>query len=138
MLQKIAAVRTTGSAVRSRRELSTVRTELNQQRRFRAEQLDELRADATDADEAQLRVTRVLGIGVEAALDEIDAALRRLAAGSYGTCERCAEPILWERLEVLPTARLCTSCQHTSETGRSRSARRMQTGRMAGSTVTGA
>jgi RNA polymerase-binding transcription factor DksA len=122
MPQKSAIVRTAGSAVRTSREVSEIRTGLNQQRRFRTEQLEELTAGAADADE----VARVLGIGVEAALDDIDAALVRLEGGSYGMCERCAEPISWERLEVLPTARFCTSCQHTIESARSRSARQTQ------------
>jgi hypothetical protein len=32
--------------------------------------------------------------------------------GSYGICERCTEPIPWQRLEVLPMSRLCTPCQY--------------------------
>jgi DnaK suppressor protein len=40
-------------------------------------------------------------------------ALRRMAEGSYGTCERCTAAIPLERLEVLPHARFCVSCQHT-------------------------
>ncbi|WP_191563593.1 TraR/DksA family transcriptional regulator [Janibacter melonis] len=43
-------------------------------------------------------------------LDEIDAALRRLDGGGYGTCERCGEPIGEARLEAKPTARLCIRC----------------------------
>jgi DnaK suppressor protein len=38
---------------------------------------------------------------------EIDAALRRMDAGAYGTCEECEEPIAIERLKVLPYTRLC-------------------------------
>lgn len=40
-------------------------------------------------------------------LDEVDAALGRLEAGTYGTCERCGEPVGEARLEAKPTARLC-------------------------------
>ena len=40
--------------------------------------------------------------------------------GYYGTCEHCTEPIPFERLEVLPMSRLCTPCQHLTESGRSR------------------
>jgi RNA polymerase-binding protein DksA len=43
-------------------------------------------------------------------LDEIDAAQRRLEAGSYGVCEECGSPIGDERLEARPTARLCLRC----------------------------
>lgn len=40
-------------------------------------------------------------------IDEIDAAAARLAAGSYGRCEVCHQPIGAERLEGRPTARTC-------------------------------
>ena len=43
-------------------------------------------------------------------LRELDAAERRLAAGAYGCCERCGEPIGDERVAALPTARLCVHC----------------------------
>ena len=43
-------------------------------------------------------------------LRELDAADRRLAAGGYGRCERCTEPIGDERLRALPAARLCVRC----------------------------
>jgi DnaK suppressor protein len=72
-------------------------------------------------------VTRTLTLAAEAALSEIDAALRRLEEGSYGLCESCAEPIPWERLDVLPMSRLCTPCQHLAESGRSNSVHSGQT-----------
>ncbi|MFK5633308.1 MULTISPECIES: TraR/DksA family transcriptional regulator [unclassified Ornithinimicrobium] len=42
-----------------------------------------------------------------AALAEIDAATARLAAGTYGRCEVCQEPIGDGRLGARPTARAC-------------------------------
>ena len=71
------------------------------------------------ADQTRLQVTRVLTLAAESALAEIDAALQRLEEGTYGTCERCAKPIPWERLEVLPMTGLCTPCQYIAESGRS-------------------
>lgn len=44
---------------------------------------------------------------LEAELDEIEAALGRVDDGSYGKCELCGRPIGGERLEALPSARLC-------------------------------
>jgi DnaK suppressor protein len=41
-------------------------------------------------------------------------ALRRMADGSYGTCEGCTASIPLERLEVLPQARFCVPCQRIS------------------------
>jgi RNA polymerase-binding transcription factor DksA len=48
-------------------------------------------------------------------LDEIDAAQARLAAGTFGTCERCAKPIPLARLRALPAARLCVACEREAE-----------------------
>lgn len=44
------------------------------------------------------------------ALSDVDAALRRLDDGSYGTCERCGNPIALARLEARPAARECIAC----------------------------
>jgi RNA polymerase-binding transcription factor DksA len=41
---------------------------------------------------------------------ELEAALERLDAGTYGTCERCGEAIAPARLEVLPATALCITC----------------------------
>jgi DnaK suppressor protein len=38
-------------------------------------------------------------------------ALRRMAEGSYGTCQGCAAGIPLERLEILPHAQFCVPCQ---------------------------
>ena len=41
---------------------------------------------------------------------EIAAALARIDAGTYGSCETCGLPINPQRLEVIPEARLCVTC----------------------------
>ena len=41
---------------------------------------------------------------------EVDAALARVAAGTYGTCEVCRRPIAEARLRARPTARTCVAC----------------------------
>lgn len=43
-------------------------------------------------------------------LAEIDAALERLGAGTYGVCESCGEKIAEGRLEARPVARTCITC----------------------------
>ncbi len=45
------------------------------------------------------------------AMDEINAALRRIGDGTYGTCVACGAPIPFERLEVVPAADRCVACQ---------------------------
>ncbi|GAA1728282.1 TraR/DksA family transcriptional regulator [Microbacterium paludicola] len=43
-------------------------------------------------------------------LQEIDAALARIDAGTYGVCEVCGEPIAAGRLLARPTATRCIRC----------------------------
>jgi DnaK suppressor protein len=49
------------------------------------------------------------------ALDEIDAALQRIAEGTYGRCAACGKPIALARLRALPTTRLCIDCARARE-----------------------
>jgi RNA polymerase-binding transcription factor DksA len=49
---------------------------------------------------------RVLG-EAETVLDDVDAALGRLADGSYGVCVICGGRITDDRLEAAPTAATC-------------------------------
>ncbi|KRE43058.1 hypothetical protein ASG74_07440 [Knoellia sp. Soil729] len=49
-------------------------------------------------------------------LREIEAALQRVEAGTYGVCEFCGRAIAPGRLEARPTARTCV--EHASSTGR--------------------
>ena len=51
----------------------------------------------------------------EHVLAEIDAALRRIENGTYGTCTNCGKQIPEERLEALPWATLCIDCQRDQE-----------------------
>jgi DnaK suppressor protein len=43
-------------------------------------------------------------------LDEVEAALARVDAGTYGECERCGDPIAPARLEARPAAARCVAC----------------------------
>jgi DnaK suppressor protein len=52
-------------------------------------------------------------------LTEIEAAIERIEAGTYGICEVCGEPIDPARLEARPTARTCV--HHVAPAGRARS-----------------
>jgi DnaK suppressor protein len=82
------------------------------------EELGEISGGGTDnhlADTASATYDRELDEGLEEGaqqtLDEIEAALARIADGSYGTCEVCGEPIGAERLSAIPWARLCIADQ---------------------------
>ena len=48
-------------------------------------------------------------------LEDIDEALRKIEEGTFGVCETCAKPIDPPRLEVVPQARFCISCQEQEE-----------------------
>jgi RNA polymerase-binding transcription factor DksA len=45
-----------------------------------------------------------------AELRDLDAAEQRLAAGTFGRCARCGEPIGDERLAARPAAGTCVAC----------------------------
>jgi DnaK suppressor protein len=70
-------------------------------------------ADELDAAEAsserQLRSS--LLAQSQRQLQQVEAALRRLEAGTYGLCERCGQAIRPERLSALPYATTCLNCQ---------------------------
>ena len=51
-------------------------------------------------------------------LAQVEAALQRLDEGTYGTCARCDREIDIERLEALPYATLCITCQSEIERNR--------------------
>jgi DnaK suppressor protein len=46
-------------------------------------------------------------------LAEIDAALERIARGTYGLCEECGGPIGRQRLRAIPDAWHCVGCSQT-------------------------
>ena len=54
-------------------------------------------------------------IGMAAKIADIDRALERLAAGNYGICEACGQPIGVARLEASPATRFCRTDQARSE-----------------------
>ena len=65
-------------------------------------------ADAADA--ASLQENRLRARGIveqhQQTINEIDAALRRLEVGSYGISETSGEPIAYDRLMLIPWARI--------------------------------
>jgi RNA polymerase-binding transcription factor DksA len=56
---------------------------------------------------------RNLALSVQAglAVEEIDDALKKIERKTYGSCERCHQPIPKARLRALPFARLCVACK---------------------------
>lgn len=48
-------------------------------------------------------------------LEQNEAALCRLEAGAFGTCENCGNPIGKARMEVFPKATMCVRCKQRAE-----------------------
>jgi DnaK suppressor protein len=69
--------------------------------------------DATAAFDQAAAVS--LRRGKERMLDQIEDALERIDAGTYGVCERCGGEIDFARLKAIPQATLCMSCQKVAE-----------------------
>jgi DnaK suppressor protein len=65
--------------------------------------------DATDIAE-QERDLALIGT-LRERMRDVDRALERLDAGTYGICEGCGQPIVPERLEARPFATFCVQCQ---------------------------
>lgn len=84
----------------------------------RAESAAEARENASD-DWAQADAERDLAFALEeresAELVAIDAALKRIADGSYGLCLDCGVQIANARLHASPTALRCVACQEKLE-----------------------
>ncbi len=64
-------------------------------------------------------------------LAAIDAALARIRAGVYGSCEDCGKQIPTARLQAVPYATLCIKCQRFEERSRNRGGARFHWERVA-------
>lgn len=82
-----------------------------------AAEIDQLRSaerdaeveDASQGEQLQYDLSQ-LGEVEQREVAQIDAALQRLEAGSYGTCRDCGQEIDPGRLEALPFALDCADC----------------------------
>ncbi len=113
-------------------DLAALRENLQDQRVFRQEQLQQLRqaqqlpapaAGRADAPRERLagpqaEVRGKLAASARMVLADIEAALARMDHGDYGNCHLCREPIGRARLAVVPQGRYCTRCQQAREAGR--------------------
>ncbi len=50
-------------------------------------------------------------------LEQIDEALQRIELQNYGTCQNCGQLIAEARLNAVPYARYCMTCQEKLENG---------------------
>ncbi|HEU4320870.1 MAG TPA: TraR/DksA C4-type zinc finger protein [Acidimicrobiia bacterium] len=101
---------------------------LRKEREQLVHQLDELGAAETgdlradldfggsfaDAASVTAERTEVLGLvdSLKSQLDDVDAALAHIEAGTYGICDRCGNAIGDDRLEFRPESILCVDCKN--------------------------
>jgi len=72
--------------------------------------LADVASEAVDADVQVLHTERSI-------LDDINAALQRIADGSFGRCTTCGSTISEERLKAIPYTPLCVRCSRISSEG---------------------
>jgi RNA polymerase-binding transcription factor DksA len=111
--------------------LPRLRRLLEEQRRFRRDQLSQLAnqdrqvqsevagvhledLDAS-ADSARMEVSAAVAAAARQALYDVEEALERIDAGRYGRCTQCEAEIPVERLRAIPQAGLCMRCQARAE-----------------------
>jgi len=65
-----------------------------------------------EADEAsELEKRLALEERLRESLNEVEHALQKYEAGTYGLCDSCGQTIEKDRLEAIPQASLCLSCK---------------------------
>lgn len=62
------------------------------------------------AEAVERLATTATARSIAASIEEIDAALARIADRSYGVCERCGSQIAAARLEARPASVTCIDC----------------------------
>ena len=114
----------------TKRLIATLRKRLEEEREELLVQAANLEADAADEswkeprsdDDAETGTatfererTMSLARNARQTIIQIERALDRIEAGSYGLCINCGEPIAVERLEALPQAVDCLDCRRKAE-----------------------
>jgi DnaK suppressor protein len=120
-----------GPTPRRPNRVDTLRAMLEARRHAVQSELDQLSHDLRaanpregedEADRANQAMQRELDARriqqIRQTLQHIGAALRLHAAGDYGQCVACGTDIPAERLQSLPMAQYCRSCQEEWERGR--------------------
>lgn len=101
---------------------AAVRAQLEGERERVRGHLRELHADDDSFDEGFADTSQVtaergeieaLTVSLTETLRDLDDALAKLDADTYGRCEQCGGAIGDARLEAMPAARLCITCAST-------------------------
>ena len=99
---------------------NALRLELEQRLALLQARLASIRSDVTrehsgdSAEQAQERendeVVDAIGNETAQSIRAVQAALDRIAAGTYGVCGACGQPIAPARLKAVPEATRCVNC----------------------------
>lgn len=101
-------------AKRLKEEQAQVQDELRHLREMMQAEVD-VEPDEGDAEIFEREKNAALISVLDRRLSDIDAAMRAIDKGKYGTCTRCGKPIEVERLEIKPDASMCVGCQSEME-----------------------
>jgi RNA polymerase-binding protein DksA len=115
--------------------LKRIREQLVQERKDLTKQQEELEEDSFDGSQSDM--TGEVGLDEDFAdagtatfdrerdlsirnnirdlIEQVGRAITRIDEGSYGSCERCGQPIDAARLKALPHASLCLDCKRREE-----------------------
>jgi DnaK suppressor protein len=104
----------------------TIRQELLQEQERLRQQLAELGIgeaaglsyDTNFADTSQVTAERgevaALASSLQDSLGEVERAMEKIDANTFGSCERCQVVIPSARLEAMPTSRFCIDCANAT------------------------
>jgi len=96
-------------------QIAMLRNMLDEQRRFRIDQLTEPAPPPGTMSQPELEVREAVLSSAQLALADVEAALDRMRSGTYGSCVHCGRQLPIERLEVVPQAALCMPCQQRAD-----------------------
>ena len=104
---------------RLRERMDQLKREIDEARE-RGESFRRLAGEAYDSGDASVADLAMTTNNADAQRDanelrDVDEALARLAAGKFGLCVRCGEPIERERLDAYPAAKRHRRCQEAHE-----------------------
>ncbi|MBI1814966.1 MAG: TraR/DksA C4-type zinc finger protein [Deltaproteobacteria bacterium] len=94
------------------KEVAVTETDLHALEGTRDSELEEAAQE-----EVTMRLLDRLDRRAKVEVEEIDRALARMAAGTYGFCIRCEEVIAPARLQALPATSYCIACANAAERG---------------------
>jgi RNA polymerase-binding protein DksA len=86
-------------------QAEAIRTDRSSEERREGSPFGKREEEATETADLENMVAQEQRVNDQ--LADIEAALKKFEAGTFGICEKCGRPIEMARLEAMPTAKLC-------------------------------